>query len=71
MYNKIAQFSLSSRKTGGMNDIFIAQPDFNVEKIAGKLFIVLEIAAEYRNTPKIINYLTNAVNNNYVKKLAH
>lgn len=65
MYNKIAQFSLSSKKANNINDIFIAQPDFNIEKIAGKLFIVLEIDATYKNTPKIINFLNSTINNNY------
>jgi len=65
MYNKIAQFSLSSKKSNFINEIFIAQPDFNIEKIAGKLFIVLEIDADYRNTPKIINFLNHTINPNY------
>ncbi|MBU4217140.1 hypothetical protein L6270_04915 [Candidatus Parcubacteria bacterium] len=65
MYNKIAQFSLSSKKANNINDIFVAQPDFNIEKIAGKLFIVMEIDTTYKNTPKIINFLNNTINSNY------
>jgi hypothetical protein len=65
MYNKIAQFSLSSKKIDNINEIFIFQPDFNIEKIAGKLFIILEINNNYKNNSKIINFLKNTVYNNY------
>jgi len=65
MHNKIAQFSLTSKKSSSTNEIFVAQPDFNIEKIAGKLFIVLEVDSAYKNTPKIINFLNHSINNNY------
>jgi len=65
MHNKIAEFSLSSKKSKSIYLSYVSQPDFQTEKLAGRFFILAEIQETTKEAKKIINYITNAVNNNY------
>jgi len=66
MHFKIAQLSLSpGRNASTSGDIFIAQPDFMKEDLAGKLFIIIEIENSTTKDLKIINFLIDNLNHNY------
>ncbi|MEI7498780.1 MAG: hypothetical protein WCK11_05915, partial [Candidatus Falkowbacteria bacterium] len=66
MYYKLAQLILTpSQKTGTIGEVYVAQPDSNHEKIAGRLFIVIEMPASTPGGIKFINFLINDFTHNY------
>ncbi len=65
MYNKIAPIILNSGKTSGASIVFISQPEVQKEKIAGKLFVLAEIAGKKGDGEKIINFLITGLEDNY------
>ncbi len=65
MYNKIAPIILNSGKTSGASVVFISQPEAQKEKIAGKLFVLAEIAIKKSEGEKIINFLISELEDNY------
>ena len=65
---KIAPILLSSAgKSKISNDIFIAQPNSIKEDLAGKLFILIEVLGLNGKKIKIINFLIDKLNQNYIK----
>jgi hypothetical protein len=66
MYYRTASIMLNAGQKGGTaGDIFIAQPDFHKESLAGKLFILIELESEKSDALKVINFLINNINHNY------
>ncbi|MFH1744793.1 MAG: hypothetical protein ABH881_01345 [bacterium] len=65
MSHKIAQLVLTPNKPGSTGEIFIAQPDSDIEALAGKLFILAEIDSGKNASLKIINFLINSAYRNY------
>jgi hypothetical protein len=66
MYYRTASIMLNAGQKGGTaSDIFIAQPDFHKESLAGKLFILIELESEKSDALKVINFLINNLNHNY------
>lgn len=67
MHYKIAQLILrgAEKKVGTTSDIYIAQPDFEKENLAGKLFFLVEIESKTANDLKIINFLIQDLERNY------
>ena len=65
MYNKIAPIILNSGKASGASIVFISQPETQKEKIAGKLFVLAEIASKKSEGEKIINFLIAELEDNY------
>lgn len=66
MFYKIAELSIkSSKNTNKNSDVFIAQPSADKEKLAGKLFIIVEIDSKMKITEKIIEFLVNDINTSY------
>ncbi|MFW5888511.1 MAG: hypothetical protein ACOCVY_02230 [Patescibacteria group bacterium] len=66
MYYRTASIILNTgQKAGTVSDIFIAQPDFHKESLAGKLFILVELESEKSDALKVINFLINNINHNY------
>ncbi|MCK5061519.1 hypothetical protein KAR28_03125 [Candidatus Parcubacteria bacterium] len=63
---QIATINLSQgKKSAGISDIFIAQPDAIKESLAGKLFIVIELSGHNSQSLKVINFLIDRINHNY------
>jgi len=66
MFYKIAKLLIrSSKNTIKNSEVFIAKPDVEKEKLAGKLFIIIEIDSKSKKTEKIIDFLINQINNCY------
>lgn len=66
MYNKISQLLITpGAKSSTTSDIFVAQPDSNKETLVGKVFALIEIESKKVSDLKIINFLTENLNNNY------
>ncbi len=65
MYNKIAPIILNSGKTPGASAVFIAQPDADKERLAGKIFLLAEIGGKKSDGEKIINFLIEDLEENY------
>ncbi len=66
MTYKIAELKISSQKNPNIsNDVFVAQPDSIIEKLAGKLFVCLEIESETKEAARIVDFLVKSINNNY------
>lgn len=66
MAYKLAQLHLTPKKNQSTtSDIFISQPDAIKESLAGKLFIVIEIAERITSDLKVINFLIDRLNHNY------
>jgi hypothetical protein len=63
MFYKIAELSIASNDSTTRNsDVFIAKPSAEKERLAGKLFILIEIDSKSKEVEKIINFLTNEIN---------
>ncbi len=63
---KIAQLLLTPRtKAKTLNEIYISQPDVNKKRLAGKLFVVVELLSTNINGLKIINFLIDTINQTY------
>ena len=67
MHSKISPIILNSEQKADMlSEIFIAQPNTNQEKIAGKLFILLEITAQNKNTSRqLARFIISELDENY------
>lgn len=66
MHYKLAQLILTPGKNASTtSDVFISQPDSAKEALAGKLFILIEIASKKQDNLKIINFLIDNINHNY------
>jgi hypothetical protein len=66
MYTKIAPIVLNSdKKNNGAVKIFIAEPDSLQEKLAGRLFVLLEVTARRQEAEKICNFIITNINENY------
>lgn len=65
MYNKISSLILNSGKANGLSDVFIAQPDSLKESLAGKVFIIAEIAGKKVEGRKIFDFLISSLEENY------
>lgn len=62
----MAQFILNpGRNSPTTSDIFIAQPDSYKEKLAGKLFIIVEIKGKKIEALKVINFLIDNIAHNF------
>ncbi|MGP8320901.1 MAG: CHASE3 domain-containing protein [Methanosarcinaceae archaeon] len=55
----------SEQNKNTTGNVFISQPDIKKEKLAGKLFLIIEINHNRINSLKIINFLINNLNHNY------
>lgn len=66
MFYKIATINLNAgQKSNVISEVFVSQPDSNKERLAGKLFLLIEMASKKAADLKIINFLINNLNNNY------
>lgn len=66
MYYKLASLiSAPTQKTETTSEVFISQPDYNKENLAGRLFVVAEINSNKATALKIINFLIDILNHNY------
>ena len=65
MYNKISSLILNSGKANGLSDVFIAQPDSLKESLAGKVFIIAEIAGKKTDGRKVFDFLISSLDENY------
>lgn len=66
MHYKLASLiSTSSQKSGTAGEVYISQPDAEKERLAGKLFVLIEIDAGRANSLKLINFIINSINQNY------
>lgn len=62
---KIAQLNIAPKNQNSRFDIFVAQPDAIKENLAGKIFILVEIKDKSSQALKILNFLTESINNLY------
>lgn len=66
MHYKIGQLILTpGAKSNSTCEVFVAQPDADKEELVGKLFVVVEIESKKASDLKIINFLIEALNNNF------
>lgn len=66
MNYKIAQLEIRSiKKNLNISDIFISQPTFKEEDLAGKLFILIEIDSSEKYAKKVVDFLKEEINKNY------
>lgn len=66
MYTKISSLILNSgEKENSISEIFIAQPDAIKEKMAGKLFVLIEVEAKKSDALKVVNFLIDHINYSY------
>lgn len=65
MHNKIASIILNSAKAAGLSDVYVSQPDAVKENLAGKIFLLAEIAGKKTDGRKIFDFLILALTDNY------
>ncbi len=66
MYNKIASIILNSgRNDDYAGEAYVAQPDANKERLAGKIFVLAEMSGRKSDAQKIISFLANVFEYNY------
>lgn len=66
MYHKISSLMLNTGKSStGHREIFVAQPDKITEKLAGKVFILLEVEGKRNDCKKMMEFLVDAIDNYY------
>lgn len=66
MNHKIAQLILAPDKdTGRFSDIYIGEPEESLEKLAGKLFILVEMDSRTADDLKAIGFLMSELEANY------
>lgn len=65
MYNKIASLILNSAKASGLSDVYVAQPDSLKENLAGKIFVLGEIAGKKNEARRIFDFIIERLEDNY------
>lgn len=66
MNYKIAQLIVNPTKnSSSLADIYIAQTEENVEKLAGKLFAIIEAESKTADDFKVVNFLIDQIEHNY------
>ncbi|MFA5131099.1 MAG: hypothetical protein WC467_01615 [Patescibacteria group bacterium] len=65
MYNKISSIILNSGKANGLSDVYIAQPDSLKESLAGKIFIVADIAGKKTEGRKVLDFIISSLQETY------
>ncbi len=66
MFYKIAQLSISpGKKSGGLDEVFVAQPDSARERLAGQLFAIIRIESREAAYAKLLDYLLPELNHQY------
>jgi hypothetical protein len=66
MYTKFATINLNTDRRGqNPAAVFVAQPTPTQENLAGRLFILIEVAAKKNDALKIINFIIDDINESY------
>ncbi len=65
MNYRFAQLIQTPKISKTIADIYIAQPDARKEKLAGRLFVLIEINSNNVNNVKIINFLIDTIVQNF------
>ncbi|MDA3802474.1 MAG: hypothetical protein PF488_01070 [Patescibacteria group bacterium] len=65
MFNKLSSFVLNPEKSKGLGQVYVAQPDLRLEKLAGKVFILTEFSNKKKDGENIFNFLINSLEENY------
>jgi hypothetical protein len=66
MYHKISSLMLNIAKSeSGHKEVFVAQPDGVTEKLAGKIFILLELEGKKNEVKKIMEFLIEGIDEYY------
>lgn len=65
MYNKIAPIILNLNKAVGAGLVYVSQPEVDLEKQAGKLFILADIDGKKADIIKLLNFLQTELETNY------
>lgn len=65
MYNKIASIILNIAKVQGSGDVYVSQPTSEMERIAGKLFVLAEINGKKAEIDKLLEFLITELEENY------
>ena len=65
MSNKIANISLNLEQKNAYGRVFISEPDKKHEKIAGRLFALIEIEGAKQKAKKITDFIISELNGNY------
>jgi hypothetical protein len=66
MHYKIASFILNASKhQTGSREVYIAQPDSNLENLAGRVFLLAEIGGKKTEAKKAIDFIIDNINHYY------
>ncbi|MBU2456974.1 MAG: hypothetical protein ABII99_01495 [Patescibacteria group bacterium] len=65
MFYKFSSIILNSKKNRSTNEVFICQPDIDKERLAGKMFILIEITSKKKSALTVLNFLIDNLDNNY------
>lgn len=65
MSNKIANISLNLEQKNAYGRVFISEPDERHEKVAGRLFALIEIEGEKQKAKKITDFIIAELNEHY------
>lgn len=65
MFNKLSSFVLNSNKSNGLSEVFVAQPDAQKERLAGKIFLLTEFSGRKNEGREIFDFLVSSLEENY------
>jgi len=65
MFSKLSSFVLNPEKSKGLGQVYVAQPDLKLEKLAGKVFILTEFNDKKKEAENIFNFLISNLEENY------
>ena len=65
MFSKLSSFVLNPEKSKGLGQVYVAQPDLKMEKLAGKVFVLTEFSDKKKEAENIFNFLISNLEDNY------